>query len=102
VRIIYRDTVESALAHIDRETKLVEISENFKFFESVVESLISKHANQYALIRKKEIVAFFDSIVLAQLEANALFSDGLFSVQKVANEPVNLGYYSHVDNSRSA
>lgn len=92
--------MEDEMSYIDRETKLIEITDNFVFFESVLDDLLDSHAGEYVIIRQKEIVSFCDSIVDAQSEASAKFPDGLFSVQKVANDPVNLGHYAYVFDDR--
>lgn len=72
-----------------------EIDRNFEVLERKLPDLLRDHRNRYALMRKGEIVGIYDTIVDAKTTGDKFFDDGLFSVQKIANEPVDLGYYSH-------
>ena len=84
-----------------RAEKMQEVTRNFAFFSTVMDDILKDHSGQYALIRQQKFVDFFESSLEAQTYAFGHFTDGLYSIQKVANEPVNLGYYSYVDDYRA-
>ena len=72
-----------------------EIDRNYDAFRRQVGQLFDRHAGQIALMQNGAIVAFFSSVSEAEREANRRFPDGLFSLQPVIEEPVDLGYFSH-------
>jgi len=72
-----------------------EINENFEFFQTVVRQYLPKHAGEYALLRAQKVVSFFESPAKAALAGHAQFPDGVFSIQQVAQGPIDLGFYSH-------
>lgn len=82
-----------------RET---EIYDNFRFFQGIVDSLMSTHAGDYALIRSQEIVAYFRTAVEAVKEGAVRFGAQPFSVQHVINRPIDLGFLSHAADNRIA
>jgi len=80
---------------------LDEVRENYAFYEETLPTLSSKVHGKYALLRKKEIVDFYNTIVEAQSNAHKLYQDGLYSIQQVAQTPVELGFYSYAGGKRS-
>ena len=58
--------------------------------------LITDHRDQYALMRAGEIVAFFNEPGDAYRAGLERFSDQVFSIQEVTDEPIDLGFFSHV------
>jgi hypothetical protein len=76
-------------------TKQEEVDRNFEFFQKELPSLLENNRGKFALIRDAEIKAFYDTIVDAQTIGNQLFSDGLFSIQRVYEDAVDLGFFSH-------
>jgi hypothetical protein len=73
-----------------------EVDRNFDFFQSIVQSLIPARAGQYALLRDQAVVDFFGSAGAAVRAGYEQFKDRRFSIQPVAVEPVDLGFFSHV------
>lgn len=73
-----------------------EVDRNFEAFQKVVGSLMSIHAGKHAVLRHGEIVAYSKTAAQALTEGYRRFPDGLFSVQEVADKPLDLGFYSHV------
>jgi hypothetical protein len=71
------------------------ILRNYEAFEKQLPELLETHQGEYALLRNEQIVQFFDSAIAAQLAGNEKFSDGLFSVQRVQEMAVDLGFFSH-------
>lgn len=49
-------------------------------------------------MRDREIVGFFDKAGAAYSDGVRRFPDQLFSIQEVTDEPIDLGFYSHVAN----
>ena len=76
----------------------VEISANYDFFARNLGTFLTEHSGQYVLLRKRHVVAFFDEPGSAYRHGRESFSDGLFSIQEVTEEPVDLGFFSHVAN----
>jgi len=72
-----------------------EIEQNFKAFEGLVASLMPQHAGEFALLRAKELVGVFPTAVDAMTEGYHRFGDGLFSIQRVIDRPVDLGFISY-------
>lgn len=72
-----------------------EIDRNLEAFKAQLPALLEQHKGRYALMRRQEIVGVYDTIRDAQLTGRTFYEDGLFSVQKVTSEPVNLGFFSH-------
>ncbi len=78
-----------------RKRKQEEIDENLKFFRDRLPSLIVDHSGKYALIRHREIMGIYDTVVDAQLSGAKFYDDGIFSVQKISDEPINLGIFTN-------
>ena len=76
-------------------TKQEEVNRNFAFFQRELQQLLPKHSGKFALIRDCEIINFFDTAQDANTAGTQLYSDGLFSIQKVSEEIGDLGFYSH-------
>jgi hypothetical protein len=71
------------------------VDENYEFFKEQLPSLLATHKGKYAVIRDKQIVGFYDTIVDAQSIGSKLYPDDRFSVQQVTDKGVDLGFYSH-------
>jgi hypothetical protein len=81
---------------------LVEIHKNFEYFQKVVDDWLPIHAGQFALLRDGELVDFFDQPGAAIGMAVENFEDGKYSVQRVVNRPVDLGFLSYASGDRAA
>ncbi len=71
-----------------------EVDTNYDFFQRNLSALLDRHRGQYALIRSAEISDFFDNPGDAYRAGLARFSDHIFSIQEVTDEPVDLGMFS--------
>jgi hypothetical protein len=78
----------------DRDALQREIDANYDFFLEKLALLTAEHRNRYALLRNCKILGFFDNPGDAYRAAIGEFSDELFSIQQVTDEPVELGIYS--------
>ena len=77
------------------ETKRAEIETNYSVFRDELNKYIYIYTNKYALMRKGEVIEFYNSWQDAWKTGNKFFEDGLFSIQKVTKKPADLGYFSH-------
>jgi len=73
-----------------------EVDRNYDAFVRVLSSIIADHRDQYALMRDGQIVAFFEKPGLANRAGVERFPDDIFSIQEVTDEPIDLGFWSHV------
>lgn len=80
-----------------REKRMAEVERNFRFYEENLAGLDESLHGKYALLRRERFVEFFNSILDAHTSAQERFADGLYSIQQVAQKPVDLGFYSHAD-----
>ena len=70
-----------------------EVERNYDAFQRSMGSFLPDHYRQYALLRHGRIVDFFSDAERAE-ERGEQFVDGLYSIQLVDPEPINLGLYS--------
>ncbi len=80
----------------DMEKKIAEIKKNFITFQKLLPSIDPRHSGKFAVLRKEEIIDYFDSMRDAAKYAEALYEDGLYSIQEVNARVVDLGFFSHV------
>lgn len=79
-----------------------DIRQNFLYFQGVVPSLMASHAGQYALLRARSVVAIFARPMEALEAGYAQFEDGRFSVQRVTDRALDLGFLSYGSGDRAA
>ena len=77
-----------------------EIERNFEAFETLLGSLLPQKAGHYALLSDTRLVDVFPTAVEALTEGNERFGDGNFSVQRITNRPVDLGFLSYASGER--
>ena len=85
----------------DMEEKIAEINKNFIAFQKLLPSIDPRHSGKFAVLRKEEIIDYFDSMRDAAKYADALYEDGLYSIQEVNARVVDLGFFSHVGTDTS-
>lgn len=71
-----------------------EVDRNYVFFQRSLAKFLKEHSGQYALIKGAEIIDFFDGPGEAYREGLARFSDEIFSVQEVDDQPAEMGLMS--------
>ena len=76
-------------------TRQEEVDRNFAFFQAELHHLLPKYRGKYALLRDKAVVGYFDTVMDAQTAGEQQYKDGLFSIQRVSDEVIDLGLYSH-------
>lgn len=81
-------------------TREAEIKQNFLYFQDIVPGLMADHAGQYALLHARSVVGIFEKPIDAVSAGARKFADGLFSVQKVIDRPLDLGFLSYGSGDR--
>lgn len=78
-----------------------ELDRNYDAFKAALPEIIDQFRDAYALVRDGSVLSIYDTMKDAYQAGWRRFGDDLFSVQKVTDEVVNLGYFSYVDDSRA-
>lgn len=78
------------------------ITENYDAFEAMLLLLLEDHEGQYALLRDRDVVAFYATASEAHLTGKRQFPDDRFSVQRVERKAIDLGFYSYARYRRIA
>lgn len=73
----------------------LEITRNFDAFQRSLAAWLPVQRNRFALLRNGAVVAFFDSPGAADEAGARQFADGLYSIQQVTDEPLELGLYAN-------
>lgn len=74
----------------------VEIDRNLVAFERLLPQLMKSSRGEFALMRNQTVRSVHAKLSDALRTAHNAFPDGIFSVQTITDEPIDLGYYSHV------
>lgn len=72
-----------------------EIDANYDFLQRRLALLLPDHEGQYALLKSCRIEGFFEKPGDAYRAGTAQFSDGIFSIQLITSEPLDLGFFSY-------
>ena len=75
-------------------TREQEIDQNFDFFQRNLSRYLNDHRGQFALLRCREVIDFFDGPGEAFREGLARFPDEIFSIQEVEDRPAEMGLMS--------
>jgi hypothetical protein len=81
---------------VDLDLQAAEVDRNYDAFMRVLGTILSDHRDQLALMRGGEIVGYFATVGDANRAAAQRFGDGIYSIQEVTDEPIDLGFWSHV------
>ena len=81
---------------MDMERQRQEVDRNYDVFMRQLASLLAEHRDEYALMRDGQIIGFFRKPGEANRVGVERFPDGIFSIQEVTDEPIDLGFFSHV------
>lgn len=82
---------------MDASRQEIEVDRNYDAFVRILGTLLPDHRDQYALMRDGKIVGFFDKPGEANRAGIELFEDEIYSIQEVTDEPIDLGFWSHVE-----
>jgi hypothetical protein len=78
------------------------IADNYAAFEKLLPGLLESAEGKYALLRDRQLVGLFDTGGEAHFAGAERFDDGLFSVQKVKQGAVSLGFFSYARYCRAS
>ena len=81
---------------MDKERLRREVDANYDAFQRLLGQIVDTHRHQYALMRDRAILAFFAKPGDAYRAGLERFPDERFSIQEVTDEPIDLGFFSHV------
>ena len=87
------------MARTDKELAL---AANYEAFEQMLPDLLKTASGKFVLLRDRNLVGTFESAAEAHSAGKARFDDGLFSVQKVKEGAVSLGFFSYARYCRAA
>jgi len=68
---------------------------NYGAFQKLLDTLLREHLNEYALMKDGAVVDFFAAAKDAYRAGKERFGFGNFSMQKIIDRPVDLGFFSH-------
>ena len=81
---------------MDVARQKIEVDRNYDVFTRKLASLLPERRDQFALMRDGKIIDFFVKPGEANRAGVEQFPDGIFSIQEVTDEPIDLGFWSHV------
>lgn len=81
---------------MDAERQRQQVDRNYDSFVRMLGELLPRHRDQLALMRDGEVVGFYETPRAALEAASEKFPDRIFSIQEVTDEPIDLGFWSHV------
>ena len=79
---------------VDRQRE--EVDRNYDAFTRVLADLLPEHRDQWVLMRSEKIVGIYVKPGEANLAGVEQFEDGIYSIQEITDEPIDLGFWSHV------
>lgn len=74
-----------------------ELDRNYDAFKIALPDLIAEHRDAYVVVRDGSVREIYETMKDAYQAGWRKFQDDLFSVQKITDEIVDLGYFSYVD-----
>lgn len=83
---------------MDVERQKQQVDLNYDAFVRMLGGILDNHRDKLALMRDGSIVGYYDTPKSALQAANSMFPDAIFSLQEVTDEPIDLGFWSHVAN----
>jgi hypothetical protein len=72
-----------------------QVSRNYEAFREILPTLLPEHLGKFALMKDGSVVDLFDTAIEAFTAGKERFGVGHFSMQKIIDRPVDLGYFSH-------
>ena len=84
----------------EREYIDKEVTRNCEAFEKQLPSLPGRHRGKHALMHDQKIIGMFSTVQDAVQAGEIMYKDGIYSVQEVTDEVVDLGFLSHAVHTR--
>jgi hypothetical protein len=72
-----------------------EIDRNLFAFLPRLPELLPDHEGSFALLRHQRIQSIHEKLSDALKAADTKFADGLYSIQQITDQPIDLGFFSH-------
>jgi hypothetical protein len=85
---------------MDQQQARDQVDKNYAAFRAMLPTILPLHLNKYALMKDGEVIGFYSTLEDAYMTANQFYKDQPFSVQRVTDTPVDLGFFSHALHSR--
>jgi hypothetical protein len=79
---------------IEKQKLRAEVDANYDFMQCRLSTYLPDHAGEYALLKSRALVGFYPKAGEAYREGLKRFGDGIFSIQEVTAEPLDLGFFS--------
>lgn len=87
---------QAAQAETEQISRLQEeVDRNFQEFQKVLPGILHRESNRWALQRHRESAGFIDTLRDADTAGQALYEDGLFSLQQVMTKTADSGWFSY-------
>lgn len=77
-----------------QHTREIEIDQNYDFFQRNLARFLKDHSGEYALLKDRAVIDWFERPGDAYRAGLAKFSDEPFSIQEARSEPIELGHLS--------
>jgi hypothetical protein len=81
------------LSHKDKYQQ--EVDRNYEEFQKMLPNLLAIYRDKYALMKDGNILGYYSTAQDAAMSAQAFIPDGVFSIQQVTNEAINLGFFTY-------
>lgn len=78
-----------------------EVDQNYEEFRKLLPTLLPVHANKFALMQDRKILGFYSTSQDAMSAAESFLAGKLYSVQRVTDSAVDLGFFSHAMHIRN-
>jgi hypothetical protein len=85
----------SGRAIMDKQRVREQVDKNYEAFRAMLPTILPLHQDKYALMKDGAAVGFYSTLEDAYTTANQFYKDEPFSVQKVTDTAVDLGFFSH-------
>jgi hypothetical protein len=72
-----------------------EVDQNYEEFKKMLPTLLAAHRDQFALMKDGKILGYYSTAQDAAQAAEAFIKDGIFSIQEITDNAINLGFFTH-------
>lgn len=72
-----------------------EVDQNYAAFQEFLPDLMRENSGRWVLMHNREVIAIFDTARDAHIAGEKLYVEKPFSVQKINDSPIDLGWFSH-------
>jgi len=86
--------MKGIIMDVQRQKQQVDL--NYDAFVRMLGGILDDHRDELALMRDGTIVGYYETPRAALQAADSMFPDQVFSIQEVTDEPLDLGFWSHV------